>query len=129
MGRPETHEDLPTYSKAPVEVASFHLAECAELPLFLSAMLMAADMAGCMGAFITKVEHGVYRVCRDKTTEELDSALKTAQSMWDRSAEMYAHWTQDEYRVPPKHSWHLVRSYYRSMNLPPIPELETEVNS
>ncbi len=128
MGRPETHEDLPTYSKAPVEVASFHLAECAELPLFLSAMLMAADMAGCLGAFTTGVEYGVFKVRRDKTTEELDHELKVSQTAWDAAKEHYENWRKDEFRIPPKHNWHRVRTYYREENLAPIPELE-EVNS
>lgn len=129
MARPETFEDIPTYAKMPTEVASFDLAECAEMPIFLTQMLLAAEVAGCSGKFVTEVAHGVFKIQRPKTDEELETALKSAQSTWDRSKQYYENWRKDSTHLPPKYAWHQVRSYYRAEGLDEIPEMEQEVNT
>lgn len=125
MGRPETYDDLSTYARMPIEVASFDLSECAEVPLFLTSLLLAAEVAGYSGKFETAVENQKFYVRRPRTDEELNTELKAAQGSWDRAAQHYAEWRKDSTRIPPKYVWHTVRSYYRAMGTDPIPELET----
>lgn len=125
MARPETHDHIPTYAKMPTEVASFTLDECAELPMFLTTLLLAAEVAGHSGQFETAIEHGVFKIRRPKTEQELDTALKSAQNVWDNSKQHYENWRKVSTHLPPKYAWHQVRSYYRSEGLDPIPELET----
>lgn len=124
MGRPETFDDLSTYAKMPIEVASFDLSECAEVPLFLTALLLAAETAGHSGKFVTEVANQKFYVRRERSDTELADALKNAQSSWDRAAQHYTEWRKDSKRIPPKWAWHTVRSYYREMGTDPIPELE-----
>jgi len=124
MARPDKFEDIPSYSRLPVEVASFDLSECAEVPMFLTSLLLAAEVSGRSGAFTSEVQHGVFKIHRNKTEAELDTALKGAQSTWDNSKAHYENWRKDSNHLPPKYSWHQVRTYYRTEGLDPIPEME-----
>lgn len=124
MGRPETFDDLSSYNRMPIEVASFDLAECAEVPLFLTTLLVSAETAGRSGKFVTEILNQKFYIRRPRTDEELERELKAAQNSWDRAATHYAEWRKDSTRIPPKWAWHTVRSYYRDMGTDPIPELE-----
>lgn len=129
MARPDKYEDIPAYSRMPVEVASFHLEECAAEPMFLTSLLLSTEVASASGKFQTEVQHGTFKILRAKTEEELDSALKAAQGTWDRSKSYYDEWRKVSTNLPPKYTWHQVRTYYRTEGLDPIPEMEQEVNA
>lgn len=124
MARPDKYEDIPSYYRMPVEVASFDLSECAEVPMFLTSLLLAAEVSGRSGAFTSEVQHGVFKIHRNKTEAELDTALKSAQATWDNSKDHYENWRKDSNHLPPKYAWHQVRTYYRAEGLDPIPEME-----
>lgn len=129
MARPDKYEDLPTHSRMPIEVASFDLAETAEVPMFLTSLLLAAECAGASGQFSSEIQHGVFKIQRAKTDAELDTALQSAQNTWDRSKQHYENWRKDSQHLPPKYTWHQVRTYYRAEGLDEIPEMELEVNA
>ena len=95
--RPTTHNDLYSHQRENVKLATISkdLLEVEDLDLIapLIALLKAARDAG----FIVKND-GEYTIERERTTEELDDALKIHQRLWDTGKELYEQGLQNNFQ-------------------------------
>lgn len=88
MARPETHNDLDSWTTRPVELATINTTEflqkgSARLCAAIFSLIEAAEADGYA------VDRSTFTISREKTLDELDELLASAQRGWDADQERY----------------------------------------
>ena len=117
MARPENFEDIPSWDRQPVKLATVDVSQLAlvDLPLAhaMLALLEAADNAGL------QVDRESGEVIRPFTSKERESLLASAQRSWDYKRDRYFEAFADPAALDECHRW-AADSHARTEGLPPV---------
>ena len=124
MARPENFEDLSSWDREPIKVASVNVSELSTVDLHVAhamlALLAAADNAGL------QVDRESGEVTRPFTDKERNARLASAQKSWDYKHEQYVKAVADPASLDKNYRW-AANSHAREEGLPPVewPDAET----
>lgn len=125
MARPENFEDLPSWDRQPVKVATVDVSQLATVDLHLAhamlALLAAADNAGL------QVDRELGEVIRPFTDKERESLLASAQRTWDYKRERYVEAIANPAAFGKSDRW-AADSHAREEGLPPVEWPDTDEN-
>lgn len=117
MARPESFEDIPSWERQPVKVATVDVSQLVTVDLHLAhamlALLAAADNAGL------EVDRESGEVTRPFTDKERNARLASAQNSWDYKHEQYVNAIADPASFDKSYRW-AANSHAREEGLPPV---------
>lgn len=123
MARPKNFEDIPSWDRQPVKLATVDVSQLAtvDLPLahVMLALLEAADNAGL------QVDRESGEVIRPFTNKERESLLASAQRTWDYKRERYVEAIANPAAFDGSYRW-AADSHAREEGLPPIEWPDTD---
>lgn len=125
MARPENFEDLSSWDRKPIKVATVDVSQLATVDLNLAhamlALLAAADNAGL------QVDRESGEVTRPFTDKERDALLSAAQNSWDYKHERYVEAIADPAAIDNNRRW-AANAHAREEGLPPVkwPDADTD---
>lgn len=126
MARPENFNDLPSWDRQPVKVATVEVSQLATVDLHLAhamlALLAAADNAGL------HVDRESGEVTRPFTDKECNALLASAQNSWDYKHERYLEAIADPASFDKNYRW-AANSHAREENLPAVKWPEADTNN
>lgn len=125
MARPENFEDIPSWDRQPVKVATVDVSQLATVDLPLAhamlALLEAADNAGL------QVDRESGEVIRPFTGKERESLLASAQHAWDYKRERYVEAIANPAAFDERYRW-AADSHAREEGLTPVEWPDTDEN-
>lgn len=125
MARPENFNDLSSWDRQPVKVATVEVSQLATVDLHLAhamlALLAAAENAGL------HVDRESGEVTRPLTDKERDALLASAQNSWDYKHEQYVKAIADPAAFDKNYRW-AASSHAREEGLPPVKWPDTDTN-
>ena len=125
MARPENFEDIPSWDRQPVKVATVDVSQLATVDLHLAhamlALLAAADNTDL------QVDRESGEVIRPFTDKERESLLASAQRAWDYKRERYAEAIANPAAFDGRYRW-AADAHAREECLPPVEWPDTDEN-
>ena len=125
MARPENFEDLSSWDREPIKVATVEVSQLATVDLHLAhamlALLAAADNAGL------QVDRESGEVTRPFTDKERNARLASAQNSWDHKHEQYVKAIADLASLDKSYRW-AANSHAREEGLPPVKWPDADTN-
>lgn len=95
MSRPESINDIPTYSRQGTTLITVHLNELAVSGKILAAAAALITAVEKTPGVSSVQEYGSITVFKDKTPEELTAAVQRLQTTWDDTQANFFRWEED----------------------------------
>lgn len=125
MSRPENFEDLPSWERPPVKVATVDVSQLATVdPPLAHAMLALLETADNAGL---QVDRELGEVSRPLTGKERKSLLAAAQRTWDYKRDRYVEAIANPAAFDERYRW-AADSHAREEGLPPVEWPDTDEN-
>lgn len=125
MARPEHFEDIPSWDRQPVKLATVDVSQLATVDLPLARamldLLEAADNAGL------QVDRKLGEVSRPFTAKDRESLLASAQRTWDYKRDRYVEAIANPAAHDGPYRW-AADSHAREEGLPPVEWPDTDEN-